>query len=184
MRVSLLSVEEANAPHHCHWEESREGTKHQNGDIKPMTDYFRFQACEDEKDKRQDLYIKTRSYQEQLVARKSRMIKESDFHMVRKNTMLNIIKTFLTFPFHKVPPGHADVVSAESARPQAVWRYCGQHQPSEVVWQVPRRPNGVCELVEGDGLHVAREEVVFLAVLRCVMSSCLVSIIMKVNISI
>ena len=49
-----------------------------------MTDYFRFQVCEDEKDKRQDLYIKTRSYQGQLVARKSRMIKESDFHVVRK----------------------------------------------------------------------------------------------------
>ena len=63
--------------------------------------YFRFQVCEDEKEKRQDLYIKARSYQGQLVARKSRMIKESDFHVVRKNTMLNINKTFLTFPFIK-----------------------------------------------------------------------------------
>ena len=41
------------------------------------------QVCEDEKEKRQDLYIKARSYQGQLVARKSRMIKESDFHVVR-----------------------------------------------------------------------------------------------------
>ena len=40
--------------------------------------------CEDEKDKRQDLYIKARSYQGQLVARKSRMIKEGDFHVVRR----------------------------------------------------------------------------------------------------
>ena len=42
--------------------------------------------CEDEKDKRQDLYIKARSYQGQLVARKSRMIKEGDFHVVRRIT--------------------------------------------------------------------------------------------------
>ena len=42
------------------------------------------QVCEDEKDKRQDLYIKARSYQGQLVARKSRMIKEGDFHVVRR----------------------------------------------------------------------------------------------------
>ena len=43
---------------------------------------FCFKVCEDEKEKRQDLYIKARSYQGQLVARKSRMIKESDFHVV------------------------------------------------------------------------------------------------------
>ena len=43
-------------------------------------------VCEDEKDKRQDLYIKARSYQGQLVARKSRMIKEGDFHVVRRIT--------------------------------------------------------------------------------------------------
>ena len=41
-----------------------------------------FKVCEDEKEKRQDLYIKARSYQGQLVGRKSRMIKESDFHVV------------------------------------------------------------------------------------------------------
>jgi THO complex subunit 2 len=41
------------------------------------------QVCEDEKDKRQDLYIKARSYQGQLGARKSKMMKESDFHVVR-----------------------------------------------------------------------------------------------------
>ena len=58
-----------------------------------MNSYFIFkelfiistcQVCEDEKDKRQDLYIKARSYQGQLVARKSRMIKEGDFHVVRR----------------------------------------------------------------------------------------------------
>ena len=41
------------------------------------------QVCEDEKEKRQDLYIKARSYQGQLVARKSKMMKEGDFHVVR-----------------------------------------------------------------------------------------------------
>eukprot|EP00090_Calanus_glacialis_P000154 TRINITY_DN1009_c0_g1_i2.p1 TRINITY_DN1009_c0_g1~~TRINITY_DN1009_c0_g1_i2.p1 ORF type:complete len:1411 (-),score=541.96 TRINITY_DN1009_c0_g1_i2:289-4521(-) len=40
-------------------------------------------VCEDEKDKRQDLYIKARSYQGQLGARKSKMMKESDFHVVK-----------------------------------------------------------------------------------------------------
>ena len=39
-------------------------------------------VCEDEKDKRQDLYIKARSYQGQLGARKAKMMKESDFHVV------------------------------------------------------------------------------------------------------
>merc|ERR1712212_1291818 len=34
-------------------------------------------------DKRQDLYIKARSYQGQLVARKAKMMKESDFHVVK-----------------------------------------------------------------------------------------------------
>ena len=43
---------------------------------------FITQVCEDEKDKRQDLYIKARSYQGQLGARKSKMMKESDFHVV------------------------------------------------------------------------------------------------------
>ena len=42
----------------------------------------KFQVCEDEKDKRQDLYIKARSYQGQLGARKAKMMKESDFHVV------------------------------------------------------------------------------------------------------
>merc|ERR1712048_1550173 len=37
-------------------------------------------VCEDEKEKRQDLYIKARSYQGQLVARK---MKEGDFHVVK-----------------------------------------------------------------------------------------------------
>jgi len=40
-------------------------------------------VCEDEKDKRQDLYIKARSYQGQLGARKAKMMKESDFHVVK-----------------------------------------------------------------------------------------------------
>ena len=40
------------------------------------------QVCEDEKEKRQDLYIKARSYQGQLIARKSKMMKESEFHVV------------------------------------------------------------------------------------------------------
>merc|ERR1719347_549001 len=40
-------------------------------------------VCEDEKDKRQDLYIKARSYQGQLVSRKQKMMKESEFHMVK-----------------------------------------------------------------------------------------------------
>merc|ERR1712227_884099 len=40
-------------------------------------------VCEDEKEKRQDLYIKARSYQGQLVARKSKMMKEGDFHAVK-----------------------------------------------------------------------------------------------------
>merc|ERR1719328_635925 len=40
-------------------------------------------VCEDEKEKRQDLYIKARSYQGQLVSRKSRMVKEGDFHAVK-----------------------------------------------------------------------------------------------------
>merc|ERR1719347_554172 len=40
-------------------------------------------VCEDEKDKRQDLYIKARSYQGQLVSRKSRMVKEGEFHQLK-----------------------------------------------------------------------------------------------------
>merc|ERR1719228_1866828 len=40
-------------------------------------------VCEEEKDKRQDLYIKARSYQGQLVARKQKMMKESEFHQVK-----------------------------------------------------------------------------------------------------
>merc|ERR1712126_670928 len=40
-------------------------------------------VCEDEKDKRQDLYIKARSYQGQLVSRKSRMVKEGEFHLLK-----------------------------------------------------------------------------------------------------
>lgn len=40
-------------------------------------------VCEDEKDKRQDLYIKARSYQGQLGARKAKMMKESEFHIVK-----------------------------------------------------------------------------------------------------
>jgi len=40
-------------------------------------------VCEDEKDKRQDLYIKARSYQGQLGARKAKMMKESDFHVIK-----------------------------------------------------------------------------------------------------
>ena len=44
-----------------------------------------FKVCEDEKEKRQDLYIKARSYQGQLVGRKSKMIKESDFHVVSRD---------------------------------------------------------------------------------------------------
>lgn len=35
--------------------------------------YFRFQVCEDEKEKRQDLYIKARSYQGQLVKNDQRV---------------------------------------------------------------------------------------------------------------
>jgi len=40
-------------------------------------------VCEEEKDKRQDLYIKARSYQGQLVSRKSKMMREGDFHAVK-----------------------------------------------------------------------------------------------------
>merc|ERR1712130_454729 len=40
-------------------------------------------VCEEEKEKRQDLYIKARSYQGQLVSRKSKMMKEGDFHVVK-----------------------------------------------------------------------------------------------------
>merc|ERR1719436_1249669 len=40
-------------------------------------------VCEEEKEKRQDLYIKARSYQGQLISRKSKMMKESDFHVVK-----------------------------------------------------------------------------------------------------
>merc|ERR1712228_734890 len=36
-------------------------------------------VCEEEKEKRQDLYIKARSYQGQLVSRKAKMMKEGDF---------------------------------------------------------------------------------------------------------
>ena len=50
-----------------------------------------FKVCEDEKEKRQDLYIKARSYQGQLVGRKSKMIKESDFHVVSKNIQHQLI---------------------------------------------------------------------------------------------
>merc|ERR1719305_2144804 len=40
-------------------------------------------VCEEEKEKRQDLYIKARSYQGQLVSRKAKMMKEGDFHVVK-----------------------------------------------------------------------------------------------------
>merc|ERR1711872_73237 len=40
-------------------------------------------VCEEEKEKRQDLYIKARSYQGQLGARKAKMMKESEFHIVK-----------------------------------------------------------------------------------------------------
>merc|ERR1719220_478842 len=40
-------------------------------------------GCEEEKEKRQDLYIKARSYQGQLVSRKAKMMKEGDFHVVK-----------------------------------------------------------------------------------------------------
>merc|ERR1719318_2394015 len=43
-------------------------------------------VCEDEKEKRQDLYIKARSYQGQLIGRKSKMMKESDFHVIKGKT--------------------------------------------------------------------------------------------------
>ena len=69
---------------HCHREESREGDT-DSIMINTRLIFNRIlQVCEDEKEKRQDLYIKARSYQGQLVARKSRMIKESDFHVVRQ----------------------------------------------------------------------------------------------------
>merc|ERR1712154_63766 len=41
-------------------------------------------VCEEEKDKRQDLYIKARSYQGQLVSRKSKMMNEAEFHHVKR----------------------------------------------------------------------------------------------------
>ena len=40
-------------------------------------------VCEEEKEKRQDLYIKARSYQGQLISRKQKMMKEGDFHVVK-----------------------------------------------------------------------------------------------------
>merc|ERR1712037_695643 len=40
-------------------------------------------VCEEEKEKRQDLYIKARSYQGQLVSRKAKMMKEGDCHVVK-----------------------------------------------------------------------------------------------------
>ena len=60
-----------------------------------------FKVCEDEKEKRQDLYIKARSYQGQLVGRKSRMIKESDFHVVRNNFKHSRIRLFQRLHFFK-----------------------------------------------------------------------------------
>merc|ERR1719508_197435 len=41
-------------------------------------------VCEEEKDKRQDLYIKARSYQGQLQAKKSKMMNEAEFHHVKR----------------------------------------------------------------------------------------------------
>ena len=40
------------------------------------------QVCEDEKEKRPDLYIKAKSYHGMLNAKKAKMMKEGDFHMV------------------------------------------------------------------------------------------------------
>merc|ERR1719187_2015047 len=40
-------------------------------------------VCEEEKEKRKDLYIKARSYQGQLQAKKSKMMKEAEFHQVK-----------------------------------------------------------------------------------------------------
>ena len=40
--------------------------------------------CADEKEQRKDLYIKATSYSGQLKARKSKMLKESEFHVTKK----------------------------------------------------------------------------------------------------
>ena len=42
------------------------------------------QVCADEKDQRKDLYIKATSYSGQLKARKSKMLKENEFHVTKK----------------------------------------------------------------------------------------------------
>ena len=42
------------------------------------------QVCADEKEQRKDLYIKATSYSGQLKARKSKMLKESEFHVTKK----------------------------------------------------------------------------------------------------
>jgi THO complex subunit 2 len=39
-------------------------------------------VCEEEKDKRKDLYIRARSYQGKLSLCKPRMMKEENFHLV------------------------------------------------------------------------------------------------------
>ena len=43
-------------------------------------------VCEEEKDKRKDLYIKARSYQGKLSLCKPRMMKEENFHLVSTRT--------------------------------------------------------------------------------------------------
>ena len=45
---------------------------------------FSIQVCADEKEQRKDLYIKATSYSGQLKARKSKMLKESEFHVTKK----------------------------------------------------------------------------------------------------
>jgi THO complex subunit 2 len=44
-------------------------------------------VCEEEKDKRKDLYIKARSYQGKLSLCKPRMMKEENFHLVSTNNI-------------------------------------------------------------------------------------------------
>ena len=82
-----------------------------------MITYFvkTIQVCADEKEQRKDLYIKATSYSGQLKARKSKMLKENEFHVTKKAPPTSEAKTPVTSKEVKVEQASTNSEKSKSS---------------------------------------------------------------------